>query len=292
MFLSTDSLFEKRIKLVAIDLQTNFKELLLRGSSIQTVMFCSGASVPSMLTILLRGSFRAEFFIYCAGIYREAGHFFREAFVLSANSTHIAGYPSTTKHYCDIIMGAIASQITSLTIVYSTIHSGADKKHQSSASLVFLRGIQRWPMNSPHKWPVARKMFPFDDVIMDSSNDHHAKYPVEDSRPSHKSYNALDKYPTMHHFVTEICTHVYIFVIKWCIVRYGTGELWDTCNSSILYIYLTYCEHELRYEHGRRTDVLPQTWLAFMKYGRIKHHTDFKDMTRQINSPIWHQVII
>ena len=40
------------------------------------------------------------------------------------------------------------------------------KKHQSSASLVFVWGIHRWPVNSPHKWPVTRKMFPFDDVIM------------------------------------------------------------------------------------------------------------------------------
>ena len=40
------------------------------------------------------------------------------------------------------------------------------KKHQSSASLAFLWGIQRRPVNSPHKWPVTRKMFPFDDVIM------------------------------------------------------------------------------------------------------------------------------
>ena len=64
-------------------------------------------------------------------------------------------------------MSTIASQITSLTIVYSTIYSGADQsKHQSSASLAFVWGIHRGPVNSPHKWPVTRKMFPFDDVIM------------------------------------------------------------------------------------------------------------------------------
>ena len=54
-------------------------------------------------------------------------------------------------------MGAFASQITSLTIVYSTVYSGADqKKYQSSPSLVFVRGIRRWPMNSTHNWPVTR----------------------------------------------------------------------------------------------------------------------------------------
>ena len=64
-------------------------------------------------------------------------------------------------------MSAIASQITSLTIVYSTVYPGADQsKHQSSASLAFVWGIRRGPVNSPHKWPVTRKMFPFDDVIM------------------------------------------------------------------------------------------------------------------------------
>ena len=64
-------------------------------------------------------------------------------------------------------MGAMGSQITSLTIVHSTVYSGADqRKHQSSASLAFVRGIHRSPVNSLHKWPVTRKMFPFDDVIM------------------------------------------------------------------------------------------------------------------------------
>ena len=70
-------------------------------------------------------------------------------------------------HYNDVIMGAIASQITSLTVVYSIVYSDADqRKHQSSESLAFVWGIHRGPVNSPHKWPVTRKMFPFDDVIM------------------------------------------------------------------------------------------------------------------------------
>ena len=70
-------------------------------------------------------------------------------------------------HYNDVKMSAMAFQITSLTIVYSTVYTGADqRKHQSSASLAFVRGIQRLPVNFTHKWPVTRKMFPFDDVIM------------------------------------------------------------------------------------------------------------------------------
>ena len=74
-------------------------------------------------------------------------------------------------HYNDVITDAIASQITSFTIVYSTVYSDADqRKHQSSASLAFVRGIHRGPVNFPHKWPVTRKMFPFDDVIMKNHN--------------------------------------------------------------------------------------------------------------------------
>ena len=71
------------------------------------------------------------------------------------------------RRYSDVIMGVMTSQITSLTSVYSTVYSGTDqRKHQSSASLAFVRGIHRWPVNSPHKGPVTRKLFPFDDVIM------------------------------------------------------------------------------------------------------------------------------
>ena len=70
-------------------------------------------------------------------------------------------------HYSDVIMRAMMSQITSLTIVYSTVYSGADlRKHHSSVSLAFVKGIQRWPVNSLHNGPVTWNMLPFDDVIM------------------------------------------------------------------------------------------------------------------------------
>ena len=70
-------------------------------------------------------------------------------------------------HYDDVIMTMLASQITSLTVVYSIVYSGVNqRKHHSSASLAFVREIHRGPVNFPHKWPVTRKMFPFDDVIM------------------------------------------------------------------------------------------------------------------------------
>ena len=64
----------------------------------------------------------------CYGIYTDVS--------LEYQSMAIVWY-----HYSDVIMGAMASQITSLAIVYSTVYSGADqRKHQSSASLAFVWG--------------------------------------------------------------------------------------------------------------------------------------------------------
>ena len=63
-------------------------------------------------------------------------------------------------------MNTMVSQITSVSIVFSTISGADQRKHQSFASLAFVGGIHRWQVNSPHKGLVTRKMFPFDDVIM------------------------------------------------------------------------------------------------------------------------------
>ena len=76
---------------------------------------------------------------------------------ISRNHFHHA---DALPHYNDVIMSKVASHITSLTIVYSTVYSGADeRKHQSSAPLAFVWGIHRWPVDSPHKGPVTRKCF-------------------------------------------------------------------------------------------------------------------------------------
>ena len=79
-------------------------------------------------------------------------------------------FPLGVRHYSDaIIMSTMPSQITGISIVYSTICSDVDqRKHQISTSLAFVRGIHRWPVNSPYKGPVTWKMSPFDDVIMTS----------------------------------------------------------------------------------------------------------------------------
>ena len=68
-------------------------------------------------------------------------------------------------------MNKMASQITSLTIVYSNVYSGTDqRKHQKSTQLAFVWGIHRWPVNSLHKRPVTWKMFLFDGVIVMYTN--------------------------------------------------------------------------------------------------------------------------
>ena len=76
-------------------------------------------------------------------------------------SYHRVGQEFTScRHYDDVIMSTMASQITSPTVVYSTLYSDADqRKHQGSASLAFVWGIHRGPVNSPHKGPVKLGLY-------------------------------------------------------------------------------------------------------------------------------------
>ena len=74
-----------------------------------------------------------------------------------------------THHFSAVIMRAMTSQVIGASIVYSDFCPGAyQRKLQSFTSLDFVTGIHRWPMNSPRQGPVTRKMFPFDDIIMNS----------------------------------------------------------------------------------------------------------------------------
>ena len=127
-----------------------------------------------MATTFFR-SYRSSYWIYCSQgpiVLGSMGHLYRILFFQRCpaydpsfkNGLAAAEllYKSPT-HYSDVIISVMVSQITAVTIVYSTICSGA---HQSSASLAFVRGIHRSPVNSPYKGPVTRKIFPFGDVIM------------------------------------------------------------------------------------------------------------------------------
>ena len=98
----------------------------------------------------------------------------------------------TRSYYDDVIMGMMASLITSRTIVYSTVCSDANqRKHQSSAPLAFVRGIHRGPGNSPHKWPVTRKMSPFDDIIMEISSTYHLTSSVRHTKSQRLNVSRL-----------------------------------------------------------------------------------------------------
>ena len=110
-------------------------------------------------------------------------------------------------HYSDVIISTMASQITSVSTVYSTVCSGSDRrKHQSSASLAFVRGILRWPVNSPLKGPVTRKMLPFDDVIIHNTttitghpsiNHHHHRH--RHHHPNPPTHPPTHSYPPIIH---------------------------------------------------------------------------------------------
>ena len=70
-------------------------------------------------------------------------------------------------HFTHHLQSAMASQMTGVLIVCLTVCSGADlRKHQSSASLAFVRGIYRWQVDSSHKGPVMRIFFIDDFTVI------------------------------------------------------------------------------------------------------------------------------
>ena len=88
---------------------------------------------------------------------------------VSLGSFQFYSYLTRVNTIAKLLMSQLASQITSVSIVCWTVCSGTDqRKYQSSSLLAFVRGIHRWPVNSPHphKGPLKRKMIPLDDVIV------------------------------------------------------------------------------------------------------------------------------
>ena len=119
---------------------------------------------PAECTIIKTSVISIWFYVFGVTIFLSLGIF--EHFV---KSPEIIYWDRLDVCYAlnDVILSAMASHITQPHDFYSTVYSSANqRKHQSSASLAFVRGIHRWPVNSPHKGPVTRNMFPFDDVIM------------------------------------------------------------------------------------------------------------------------------
>ena len=89
---------------------------------------------------LLRSTHKCRYCFPLAG-------FFADEYCKARHTNHLAVNHAASineYYYDDVIMTTLASQITSLTVVYSTVHSDADqRKHQSSASLAFVWGIHR-----------------------------------------------------------------------------------------------------------------------------------------------------
>ena len=146
-------------------------------------------------------------------------------------------------------MSGMASEITGVSIVCSTVDSCVDqRKHQSSASLAFARGIRRWPMNSPHKRPETRKMFPFDDVIMGVGGvwerlqwigaDRHVGC---DERSAERTlYPILRLYRSIHHqwdMVDMAIAHMIDFNCKWSIIVL----VWISAKSIVNLFRATVC---------------------------------------------------
>ena len=85
--------------------------------------------------------------------------------------THIIIIQKHLSHDSDVLMGAKASRITSLTFfTQAFIQAQINENIKSLRNWPFVRGIHRWPVNFQHKWSVTRKTLPFDDVIMKKGN--------------------------------------------------------------------------------------------------------------------------
>ena len=172
-------------------------------------------------------------------------------------------YMANNLHYNDVIMSQMASQITSLTIVYPAVYSGADqRKHQSYASLAFVRRIHRWPVNSPHKGPATWKLFPFDDVIMKIGRRHYWLPIHSSSKSFHIWGGSRGSHCWGHYFIT--LSYNQVSAIHWKIrhpwmkstvpnLQMSCNVRWDTrlvvplmaarvkCPISISDLVLWYC---------------------------------------------------
>ena len=140
-------------------------------------------------------------------------------------------------------MGTIASQITSLTIVYSTVYSDADqRKYQSSASLAFVRGIHWRPVNSPHKWPATRKMFPFDDVIMGILGNHNVNTMKQSRTKLFGHIIAFTIVPYVYFIIHSVVFHyrVRIDIIKKMNQKMTLHHVWSPTPMKECYVRSNY----------------------------------------------------
>ena len=106
-------------------------------------------------------------------------------------------------HNNDVIMTAITSQIISLMVVYSTFIQTQIKETSKLRVTGLCVGNSPGPLNSPHKGPVTRKMFPFDDVIVGCDLFHAAvNFPRREAKMTcHRLYLQHFIYARSSHFV-------------------------------------------------------------------------------------------
>ena len=111
-----------------------------------------------------------------------------------------------------------------VSVICSIVCSGADhRKHQSSASLAFVRGMHRWPVDSPKKGPVTRNKFPFDDVIM---------------KVTKQNGNCVYSFIyTLFQSITELAS-MPAFVCQRPILQKGTFKSWNISFKQYIYIYV------------------------------------------------------
>ena len=149
-------------------------------------------------------------------------------------------------------MSPMASQITGFTNVYSAVGLGPDqRKYQSSTSLPFVRGIHRWPVNSPQKGPVTRKMFSFDDVLMTRNSYDDADIPTNEDIMMRSfgdffdavSNNMLNKQSNCRWFESpwRPCDVTLITKPKWMRSRLNLHFSPELVCMAILFTFLTIC---------------------------------------------------
>ena len=129
------------------------------------------------------------------------------------------------------------------------VQSGADqRKHQSSASLAFVRGIHRWPVNSPHKWPVTRGMFPFDDVVPSYAN-------KDQTRKQKHTQTNQQRYK--HDLLCSISCgfNVWVFTVILYRYIYMDGEI-DIPADSLMFQWLYIGTGCLWISHGKALEEL------------------------------------
>ena len=153
-----------------------------------------------------------------------------------------------TPHYSDVMTSALASQITASRFIYPIVCSGAYQRElQSSASLALVRGIHRWPVNSPQKGPVLQKMFPFDDVLMRMLKD------LE---------NYLSQITKKQHF--NLQSIFYVFSVsrpatKWqdLATCHWNIHQWSLCRVAVMV-----STHRLHIKHPLSTPSSSQPWFV------------------------------